>query len=386
MCIDIRPLVDREGNSSAILAEFIRKALAGLAAGYQVVICCDHGISRSNALAAAILSQFEKIPISEAVRRVLSATGNAEIRLEVLNSIRATLEEDKLPPGKLGRQRWLLTGGSGYLGWALANNAPENIDLLCPSHTELDLSEGAPAIDLFVRDNQVSRIVHFAAPHVGNTNSSFGKALVALRNVLDTCVSNNLPLVLPSRWEVFSGYRGTEIRADELTPLRPSGVMGDTKFHSEKLVEAYIERSRLRALIVRSGLVYGGRSAPNFMRTFLKRALAGEDLYTHKYANGLPKLDLLHVDDWVSGCWSLMQSDLDGIYHCGTGNPVSTREVATVIMDSVAGTGSLKQLEIQDSFANVALNSNKIKKAVGWTAKITPRIGIPDFVKAYSID
>ena len=382
VCIDIRALVDRGGNSPAVLVEHVLKALSALDQGHSVLICCDHGISRSNALAAAVLSQYEKIPVSEAVHRVLIATHNAEIRLEVLDSIRVAFEDVRVSPVRLERQRWLLTGGHGYLGSALSASAPKNIDLICPSRVELDLYEGGPAIDLLVRENQVSRILHFAAPHVGNVNSSFGGALVALRNVLDACVSNNLPLVLPSRWEVFSGYKGMDTVADETTPLKPFGVFGDTKFLSEKLVETFVERAGIRALILRSALVYGGASAPNFMRSFIKRALAGESISTHTYSNGEPKLDILHLDDWVSGCWALLQSDLDGIYHCGSGSLVSTSEVAKLIMDSVDGVGDISRIEILDDVANVALDSHKLEKAAGWTPRIDPCSGIPAFVKA----
>ena len=383
VCIDIRGLVDRGGNNPTILAGYVRSALLELKHGYSVVICCDHGISRSNALAAAVLSRYEKISISEAVRRVLSVTDNAEIRLEVLDSIRIAIEDEWFSPIRPERQRWLLTGSKGYLGSALSASAPENIDLLCPSHAELDLSKGGPAIDLYVRENQVSRILHFAVPHVSNTNSSFGETLAVLRNVLDTCVSNGLTLFFPSRWEVFSGYKGMDLVANETTPLKPSGILGDVKFLSEKLIEIFVQRSGVQALILRSGLVYGGGSAPNFMRLFIERSLTGNNIYTHIYSNGEPKLDLLHIEDWISGCWALLRNNLDGIYHCGMGDFVSTNEVARMIIKNINGVSNVDQIKIEDSFANVALNAYKLEKAVGWIPKIKPSEGIPAFAKSY---
>ena len=81
-----------------------------------------------------------------------------------------------------------------------------------------------------------------------------------LRNVLDACANNDVPVFLPSRWEIFSGYKGWQILADESTPLRPSGPLGDAKFLAEQLVEQFVRRSGIRATVIRSGLVYGGTS------------------------------------------------------------------------------------------------------------------------------
>jgi len=381
-CVDIRALVDKGGNRAESLSGYIHASLEALSKGNRVLICCDHGISRSNAIAAAVLSQYEKISFSEAVRRVLLATGNAEIRLEVLEAVRDVFCRENSPPAKSKRQRWLLTGGHGYLGAALAKCVSPQVDLLRPTHSELDLASEGVALDLFVHEHNVTKILHFAAPHVGNINSSLASSITMLRNVLDTCVSNNIPLFFPSRWEVFSGYKGQQLAANEMTPLMPAGVLGDTKFLSEKLIEQYVHRSGLQAIVFRSGLVYGGRSAPTFLKGFVRRAIDRETIITHVYRNGPPKLDLVSLEDWVIACWRLLNSgSATGVYHCGSGKLISTREVADIVMQTIGRAGKTEQMEIDDSVANIELDSKKLKCDLDWMPKSNVIDGLREYVR-----
>ncbi len=382
-CVDIRALVDKAGNRGDSLLRYIRASLDLISAGGRVVICCDHGISRSNAVAAGVLSWHEGIPFSEAVRRVLSATGNAEIHLDVLSAVGETVSRPTESPVIQDHQRWLLTGGYGYLGTALADSAPRGVELLRPTHSELDLVKTGVAIYSFIREHRVSRVLHLAAPHVGNTNSSFGTALVMLRNVLDACASCSVHLFFPSRWEVFAGHKGQQFSATETTALKPAGVVGDAKYLSESLVDLYVQRSGLHATVLRSGLVCGGGSAPNFLKGFIRRAVAGEVIITHTYKNGAPQLDLLDLDDWISACWKLLcREEAYGVFHCGSGELISTREIADIVVGVVRSASNIRQSAIVDSVANIALDSTKLKCETGWMPRIEIASSIRGFVDA----
>ena len=97
---DVRDLVDKAGNTPETIKEKIEIGTAGLKAGRKVVVCCDHGISRSNAVAAAILNKFEGIAFNEALRRTLLVSGQKSIRLEVVSAVRkaigAQIKKNKL--------------------------------------------------------------------------------------------------------------------------------------------------------------------------------------------------------------------------------------------------------------------------------------------------
>src|SRR3954468_14641968 len=73
--VDVRELVDRAGNRSDAILEKIRDGVASVRQGRRTVVCCDYGMSRSNAVAAGVLACLEDIPFDAAVRRVREATG-----------------------------------------------------------------------------------------------------------------------------------------------------------------------------------------------------------------------------------------------------------------------------------------------------------------------
>jgi UDP-glucuronate decarboxylase len=380
--VDVRDLVDRAGNQPSTIREKIQHGCQLLTSGRKTVVCCDHGISRSNAVAAGILSCAENVTLDAAIRRVLEATGESEMRLDVVDSVRRAVDRAPSIGGDQGR--WLLTGGRGYLGSILHDSATTEIELLRPGREELDLLRGEVELDLYVREHQVSRILHFAAPRVGNTNSSLGEAMTMLRNVLDVCATNRIMLFVPSRWEVFGGYGGQTLHANEQTPLRPAGTLGDAKYLAEKLVEAWSARDRLQVTVLRSGLVFGGGGAPNFINSFIRKTLRGEAITTHVYRNGSPQLDLIHSKNWAQACWRLLLSGHVGTYHAGGGKLLSTQQIAEIISQS-CGTGrDPENLHIEDETANVSLGFDRLSSVTGWQPSGDVALCLSDFAKSHS--
>src|SRR5690606_27798827 len=92
--VDVRDFVDRAGNSPDSIRPKIMAGVQALREGQKTIICCDHGISRSNAFAAGILATFEETSLHEAVRKVILATGESEMRPDVIAAIRRTLTSD----------------------------------------------------------------------------------------------------------------------------------------------------------------------------------------------------------------------------------------------------------------------------------------------------
>ena len=81
--LDVRDLVDKSGNTSDAVRRKIDQAVCWLNDGDTVLICCDHGISRSNAIAVGVLSIYQDIDFNNAVKTVVEATGEKAIKLEV---------------------------------------------------------------------------------------------------------------------------------------------------------------------------------------------------------------------------------------------------------------------------------------------------------------
>jgi UDP-glucuronate decarboxylase len=375
--VDVRFLLDRAGNKPEVVGRVIDDALQWLRSGRRVLICCDHGISRSNAVAAGVLSRWEGVPFATALRRVLDATGGAELRVDVLDTVRRALgATDAAPrPG-----RWLATGGHGALGRALAARVPAAAELVRPARAELDLRQGTAPLDLLVREERIAGIVHLAAPAIGNVNSSVGDALVMLRNVMDVAAVHQLPVLLPSRWEVFAGYEG-ELRADEGTPPRPAGVMGDAKFLAETLIEQYGRRG-VPVMVLRSGLVFGDSAAPPFLKSFLARARAGAEIVTHRLENGAPRLDLLGAEDWAAAAWSLMAAGRTGTFHGGGGALLGTDEIARMVVAAVESASPVRTVDVEGRAASVLLESGRLRSVTGWSPTRGPHEGLAAWARS----
>src|SRR5258706_1212420 len=230
--LDVRDLVDKAGNQPGIIKEIITKGVELLSNGEKTLVCCDYGISRSNAVAAGILASFEKIPFDVAVRRVLESTGEREIKLAPLNAVRIALEADCRPPPSVNGPAVLMTGASGLIGRAVRAHLELGFTVVAPSREELDLENGSAKLDLFVSQHNVDRIIHLANPRVYTSNIALGKTLSMLRNVLDVCLARDLYLIYPSCWEIYSGYRGY-VCVDESVPGCPRGPYGETKYLAE---------------------------------------------------------------------------------------------------------------------------------------------------------
>jgi nucleoside-diphosphate-sugar epimerase len=379
--IDVRDLVDKEGNSSARIRHKLEQGAALILQGQRVVVLCDYGVSRSNAVAAGILALSRAIPLSEAVREVIRATGECEIKLEPLEAIRRALGEPRVVSSFTGSSRTLLLGGGGFIGQALASELEGASFVVTPTRSDLNLLTDSVKLDLLVKEHEISAIVHLANPRIYTSNLALGESLVMLRNVLDVCKANRTRLVFPSSWEVFSGYRSSGIRANEALPCLPKGPYGETKYLCEKLIENHAQRYGLACAVIRSGPVYGiGSARPKFIYTFLEKACANEPITTHRYLNGEPVLDLLHVRDYVRGLSAVITRGLTGVIHLGSGNGISTMRIAAAIVQALGAKSAVSALDIDDYCANVTMDTARAGRELDWQPAVALDLGLSEII------
>jgi nucleoside-diphosphate-sugar epimerase len=373
--VDVRDLVDKAGNSSEAVLEKIHQGMVHLDRQEKTIICCDYGISRSNAIAVGILALHLKVSLHDALKIVQDATGEPEIKLEPLQAVQAAIEPAKVQSNM--RERTLLvTGATGFIGSVFCKRASDEFKIVAPGHGEIDLAEGATKLSVLAADCGAQCVVHLANPRVYTSSSALGTSLTILRNVLSVCVSHDIHLVYPSSWEVYSGYPGTLI-ADEALPPFPYGPYGETKHLCEILIEHWRRALGLRCAMIRSGPVYGpGGRQPKFIYNFLEKAECSQEIVTHRYLNGEPALDLLYVADFCEVLMLLARHQPIGAWNIGTGTLTSTRRVAQIITD-IGGSGSqLRFREVQSNAASVAMNYTKIRREFGWAPTITVEEGL----------
>lgn len=375
--LDVRDLVDKFGNSATATRQKIEQGARWLDQGKTVVVCCDYGISRSNAIAAGILSLNRNIKLNQAVQMVIEATDEQEIKLDPIGAVRAALAE--VETGRLENHgsTVLVTGGSGFLGQNLLTRLDSNHTCVAPTSNEIDLCAGAILLDLATRKIQADCIVHMANPRVFTSNRAFGEMLTMLRNVIEVCCENDIRLVFPSSWEVYSAYTSTRKLADETLERRARGPLGEAKLFCENLIDIHRRQSGLKCALIRSATVYGNTmERPRFINTFVKKARLEHEIFTHQYANGPARLDLLHVRDYTDAIEEVIKGGFSGDLNLGSGESVSTREVAQWIVELTGSGSEISTRFIEDNAPDIVMDSSKAGQCLSWQPKIDWKTGI----------
>jgi nucleoside-diphosphate-sugar epimerase len=362
--VDARTLVDKRGNSPAALLEKIDEGARGLTAGRKVVVVCDFGVSRSNTIAAGILARWKNLDIDQAVAEVVSLTGESSIKLDMVETLRSAFGHK---PSANKRDNILITGGRGFIGAALAKRLASHSRVSAPTRTELDLLGPTISLDRYCRQNEIGTIVHLAYPRIYTNNDAMGESLRMLRNVMDACKANGLHLMLPSSWVVFSGYRASGMIADPGTAPRPRGVYGETKFLEEALVRSAVDNGELTATIIRLSPVFGAESLrPRIIRFARQYLLEGRTIVTHRYRNGLPRLQLLFVDDAVSGIAAVVERGKAPIYQLGGTAAHEPREIINAVAKLLNREATIEETAIEDYVANVFLDCRSAEREFDW--------------------
>lgn len=181
---------------------------------------------------------------------------------------------------------------------------------------------------------------------------------------------------MESSLEVYSGYAG-DVYADETVPSHPLGPYAESKVHAERMIQHFVDTYGLRCALLRSSPVYGpGSDRPKFIHNFVAKARRGEVIRTHRYLNGDPALDLLHVDDLVSALVSLCRTDYDQAFNIGTGVTTSTIDVAGMLIHMFSSSSGVEQVEIEAQTARISMNSRLAIQRLDWVPRITLEHGL----------
>nr|WP_090346072.1 NAD(P)-dependent oxidoreductase [Mycolicibacterium malmesburyense]CRL78695.1 NAD dependent epimerase/dehydratase family protein [Mycolicibacterium malmesburyense] len=363
--VDARAMVDKHGNSQAELLGKIREGVEALEAGQAVIVICDFGVSRSNTIAAGILAEWRGLEVDEAVAEVIARTGEKAIKLEMVASLRAALRE---APTRGRHDGILITGSSGFLGAAMRDSLNQAHRVVAPDRATVDLLGPVVHLEQYCRRNEIGKIVHLASPRVYTNNEALGQSLTMLRGILDVCKLLDIHLFLTSGGMVFSGYRSVSMTADVDTAMRPRGVYGETKFLEEVLVSNARANGELRSTIVRVSPTFGPQSLRPRLIGFARRYLIeGRPIVTHRYRNGLPKLQLLYVDDAVSGFTAIVDKGAETpVYHLGGDSSYEPHEIIDHLARLLGRQAEIHEADIDDDVANVSLDWSRTETELGW--------------------
>lgn len=378
--IDVRDMVDKAGNTEDIVKEKIDRSLIELKKGNKIVICCDYGMSRSNSIAVGVIATSFEIDFSKALKLVLEKTNEKSIKIEVLNVIRKlfTCTNKAIP------ESMMITGGSGFIGKRLIPQLSKKHKVFFPSSLDIDLEKDVVLLDLFVKENNVKTIIHLANPRIYTTNQSLSSSVLMTKNILDVCISNKIKIVYLSGWEIYSGYNTLGLLASENISAYPKGTYGLAKIICENLIRHYMDLYDLKSLIVRSSPIYGeGSDKPKFIYNFLNKALNNEDIIAHKYTDGFPALDLLHIDDLISFLTNSIEKKSNGEYNIGTGILTSTSTIAKYIIELTSSKSFLKHISVEEHTHNILMDIKKAREDLQFIPKTKIEDGLNVLIKNY---
>lgn len=231
---------------------------------------------------------------------------------------------------------YLVTGGNGQLGRAIAREAARRGRSLCVTGTKELRVEDQLSVQRWLREQKPRFVLHGGAwtdvdgcekePHKAMAQNGTGTAHVA-----DVCAELGIGLVYVSTDFVFDGRaRHPYLETD---PTGPISAYGRSKLLGEQALAAH---QRSDFYTVRTSWVFGPKGK-NFPAAILARARSGQPLKVVTDQTGRPT----YVDDLAAAMFDLCEIGAPGgVYHCSNEGQCSWRDFAVDIL-TAAGLGNV---------------------------------------------
>lgn len=233
--------------------------------------------------------------------------------------------------------RFLVTGGSGYLGTHIRRYLNAD-DFSRQSGRDVTNSiDGS-----FVADYDV--VIHLAA-HLDKSPDAaeqvFYVNVDGTINVLKH-VRPGAVFIFASTKDVYGRFADTFTEVPEGCPTLYGGqsALEWSKLIAERYVEYYANQNNFRSCIFRMSTVYAPpreHATPNFVGAYADAINRGEHIRLP--GGGRPRRDLLHVDDFSAVCQAFVDSVIrHGLYNLGGGyaNSLTLNELVAK-MEEVSG-------------------------------------------------
>jgi UDP-glucose 4-epimerase len=297
---------------------------------------------------------------------------------------------------ELAGKRFLVTGGSGFIGShvvdRLVAEGASEVVVFDAAIREENLSDGSiRVVEGDVREadavrtaaNGVDGIFHLAVlplgPSVQDPRLAHEVNVGGSLNVFEAARDGGLPKVVYS--SASSVYGDTVETMDEAHPLNTRTMYGATKLAAELYLRAFGAAYGLRYVTLRYMNVYGPRQDGGLVIAVTRRLLAG-DAPTIQ-GDGSQSFDFVHVRDVADANVRAMASDVsDDAFNVGSGGEATVREVVEKLIEI---TGS--DVEPQYDTAARVLDTRRVgsnaraRERLGWEASVDLDEGLRDTVE-----
>ena len=246
--------------------------------------------------------------------------------------------------------------------------------------------EKPAAVVNFAAESHVDRSILDAAPFLQTNIVGVQALLEAMRKV---AVKRFLHV---STDEVYGDREGKEAATEE-SALCPSSPYAASKASADLICLAYRRTYGLPIIITRSSNNYGPFQFPEkLMPLCIRNALAGIKLPV--YGDGGQVRDWLYVEDNCRAIMAVLKRAEPGsIYNIGTGVERTNVDVVRAICRVVAQQAGMDRQGVEDTMEPVtdrpghdrryALNTDKIRREIGWSAATGFAAGLNETVHWY---
>ena len=231
----------------------------------------------------------------------------------------------------------LVTGGSGYLGTKIRRYFGAD-----------DLSRRSSLDVLSVQDVQMAEdydmVIHLAAHLDKSTDAAEQVFLTNVEGTINILrhIRKDAVFVFASTKDVYGRFADNHAEVPEecQTLFAGQSALEWSKLIAERYVEFYANQNSFRSCILRMSTVYAKNSdgnTPNFVGNLVDAINLGEPIKLP--GGGLPRRDLLYVDDVSSACEAFADSVIrHGLYNIGGGHGNATTLSDLVkTMETVSG-------------------------------------------------
>jgi dTDP-glucose 4,6-dehydratase len=244
---------------------------------------------------------------------------------------------------------------------------------------------------LSIRDRKYEAIIHFAAEsHVDNSikdaepfiNTNI-KGTYHLLKLLQEGYAKKMIHI--STDEVYGSLEESDPPFTEQSPISPNNPYSATKASSDLLARSFYHTHKLPIIITRCSNNYGPFQNPEkFIPTIIQQAFYSQKIPV--YGDGQQVRDWLFVEDHCRAIKLVLENGRVGeVYNIGGGNEKTNIEVVTQILRALSKSEELIQF-VEDRKGHdrrYAINSNKIKKELGWEQQYSFDEGIRKTISWY---
>lgn len=307
----------------------------------------------------------------------------------------------------MAKVSYLITGGYGLIGSALANGLGGEVILLVRSDRNKERITRKPItiikndlLDIDKNDLEgVDVILHCASTvdnyHVLNDqNIDIDTNLRGTIRLLEACKSlvKKPKFIFFSTFFVYGNeYDRTGKPLNEESKTEPLALYPATKLCAESIIKLYSRLYKIPYLILRLTNVYHENEDYNdpkkgALNYIIMRAVRGEPLLIYKGGNF--KRDYIYLDDVVSAVKFLdIKRVMNDTFLVGFGKPALFKKMIKYIHKLTAKKSEILEVDPPEfhkavGITNFVADTSKISK-LGWKAKVDYRQGIKRVITAY---